>query len=198
MPVDGLREPAGHVDCRHHTADCRSGPPGEARIAQATLIEPPKTSPIHALAQRGRGLHHLCSRRGSQDSAVTRLKCCASRSRAARARGGIQGPENCLYAYRRCPEHRAQRHGAARGAAPCGPAARAPVPVRWMPLGCRHWCVGAPRHRVPAASSYLDLRWRQVCRTVRVQGEIDRARGDGSKETRRHWAAAQAARPLIA
>ena len=42
---------------------------------QVKLIEPTDaTSPIHALAQRGGGLHHLCFRCDSVDAEVARLQ----------------------------------------------------------------------------------------------------------------------------
>jgi len=67
---------------------------------QVKLIEPTdSTSPIHALAQRGGGLHHLCFRCESLGAEVARLEALGLRVLAPPQPGEAFGNENIAFVY---------------------------------------------------------------------------------------------------
>jgi methylmalonyl-CoA/ethylmalonyl-CoA epimerase len=67
---------------------------------QVKLIEPTdSSSPIHALAQRGGGLHHLCFRCESLDAEVARLEALGLRILASQAPGEAFEDEKIAFVY---------------------------------------------------------------------------------------------------
>ena len=67
---------------------------------QVKLIEPTdSTSPVHAFAQRGGGLHHLCFRCESVDAEVARLEALGLRVIAPRQPGEAFEDEKIAFVY---------------------------------------------------------------------------------------------------
>jgi len=73
---------------------------GREGSLQVKLIEPTdSSSPVHALAQRGGGLHHLCFRCESIDEELPRLKAQGVRVLAPPAPGEAFDDEMIAFAY---------------------------------------------------------------------------------------------------